>query len=112
MGGATSGTVNQVRRFTDSTTPLAGNASFTGTTRTTDTFSRFRAKVVADQAGTLFIDQSIDGSTWDNTISTPISANNPIVIESICTDLNTRVRYTNGSSAQGTFRLSSALVMT
>lgn len=110
MAGIGGGAPQNVRRFTDSTATLTANSTFTGTARSTDFFSRFRAKAVSDQAGTLYVDQSYDGSTWDNTITQPVAANTPTVVESICTDLNTRVRYLNGTTNQGSFRLTTALI--
>lgn len=103
-------TAQSITRFTDSIALLGGAGVFTGTSRATTGVSRFRAKAVSDQAGTLLIDQSVDGITWDNTISQPVPAATPTEIESITNDGFTRVRYVNGGVAQGSFRLSSALV--
>jgi hypothetical protein len=59
------GTVNTSVGYTDSTTALGASATFTGTGRNTTAvqYSFFSATAYADQAGTLFIEQSLDSGT-------------------------------------------------
>lgn len=111
------GSTNTGTGFTDSTTALAGSATFTGTGRVTTTSSQyayFHAVAYADQAGTLFIDQSLDsGTTYQPVASQAVTAAAPAQLTAklagafAATTLY-RVRYVNGATAQGTLRLSSA----
>ena len=112
-----SGTTNTGTGFTDSTTALAASATFTGTGRATTTSSQyayFHAVAFADQAGTLFIDQSLDsGTTYQPIISQALTASSAAQLTAKITGAFAattlyRVRYVNGASAQATFRLSSA----
>ncbi|MFC3173120.1 hypothetical protein ACFOD9_02525 [Novosphingobium bradum] len=112
-----SGTTNAGTGFTDSTTALAGGASFTGTGRATTTSSQyayFHAVAYADQSGTLFIDQSLDsGATYQPVASQAVTASAPAQLTARLTGAFAattlyRVRYVNGATAQATFRLSSA----
>jgi len=112
-----SGTTNAGTGFTDSTTALAGSATFTGTGRVTTTSSQyayFHAVAYADQSGTLFIDQSLDsGATYQPVASQAVTAATPGQLTAKITGAFAattlyRVRYVNGATAQATFRLSSA----
>lgn len=101
--------------FTDSTTSLGISATFTGTSRTTtNPFSAFAARAYADQAGTLFIDQSINGAaSWEPIASTAVAAGTAAslrVDQTGAAGQQYRVRYVNGGAAQGVFRLSSAFL--
>lgn len=110
-----SGTVNPGTGFTDSTTALAGGANFTGTGRanTAAQYEFFAATAFADQAGTLFIDQSLDtGATYQPILSQAVAAGGAANIAvRMCGVVGTatlyRVRYVNGATAQTVFRLSS-----
>ncbi|HET9629997.1 MAG TPA: hypothetical protein VFP14_11000, partial [Novosphingobium sp.] len=112
-----SGTTNAGTGFTDSTTALAASATFTGTGRATTTSSQyayFHAVAYADQAGTLFIDQSLDsGTSYQPVISQAVTASTAAQLTAKITGAFAattlyRVRYVNGAAAQATFRLSSA----
>lgn len=110
-----SGTVNAGTGYTDSTTALAASATFTGTGRANSAaqYEFFAATAFADQAGTLFIDQSLDtGSTYQPVLSQAVAAGGAANIAvRICGAVSTatlyRVRYVNGAAAQTVFRLSS-----
>lgn len=110
-----SGTVNQGTGFTDSTAALAAGANFTGTGRTNSAaqYEFFTATAYADQAGTLFIEQSLDtGATYQPVLSQAVAANaaaNLVVRVSGAVGTATlyRVRYVNGAALQTVFRLSS-----
>ena len=112
-----SGNTNTGTGFTDSTTALAASATFTGTGRATTSFSQyayFHAVAYADQAGTLFIDQSLDsGTTYQPVISQAVTASTAAQLTTKITGAFAattlyRVRFVNGAAAQATFRLSSA----
>jgi hypothetical protein len=101
--------------YTDSSTNLAGAATFTGTGRASlANYTYFNATAFADQAGTLFIDLSVDtGTTYRQIRSVAVAAN---VAQTLVTPLTGlagtatlyRVRYTNGATAQGAFQLTSS----
>lgn len=112
-GTGTANVYNRLIFYTDTTTALAANATFTGTTRdtgSTGSYSKFRVMTFADQPGTLYIEGSRDASTWRVLKQISVSANVTVTDEVIIPVRYVRVRYLNGSTAQGTFELNSALV--
>jgi hypothetical protein len=115
-GSAAIGNVNISTGYVDSTTALAASATYTGTTRATSTMrsaSFFTASAYADQAGTLFIDFSLDsGATWQAVNSVAVAAGSTQTLSTrIVGFLSTasyRVRFVNGATAQTVFRIGSA----
>ena len=110
--------------YTDSTTALGANASFIGTARDTqisssspyDHHAYINAHAVADQPGTLMIQESPDNSIWVTVKNAPTQqVTNPdgttvhvAIIERHHVTLRyVRVAYRNGATAQTSFRLSS-----
>jgi len=87
------------------TTPLGAGASWTSPTDSSLTTGRLIGSVFADQAGTLYIEQSPDNVNWDIVDSYAISANAGIgfSVEKVAEHI--RVRYVNGGVAQTVFRL-------
>ncbi|MBX9883348.1 MAG: hypothetical protein K2X68_00075 [Novosphingobium sp.] len=110
------GNVNIGTAFTDSTTALAASAVFTGTGRANSAgqYAFFNATAFADQAGTLFIDQSLDtGTSYQAIASQAVAAGGAANLSvRLCGAVGTatlyRVRYVNGATLQTTFRLSSS----
>ena len=110
-----SGTVNPGTGFTDSTTALAASASFTGTGRANSAaqLEFFSATAFSDQAGTLFIEQSLDtGATYQPILSQAVAAGGAANLTvRMCGAVGAatlyRVRYVNGATLQTVFRLSS-----
>jgi hypothetical protein len=113
---AVSGNVNAGTGFTDSTAALAAAGTFTGTGRANSAgqYAFFSATAFADQAGTLFIDQSLDtGATYQAIASQAVAANGAANLSvRMCGAVGTatlyRVRYVNGATLQTTFRVSSS----
>lgn len=98
--------------FIDSTTNLTGGSTFTGASLDlggTPLYEVHRAHVYADQAGTLYMEQSRDGTTWRIIQTQAVALGEikrvevPILMEFV------RVRYTNGATGQGAFELVSSL---
>lgn len=110
-----SGTINPGTGFTESTTALAAGATFTGAGRANSAaqYEFFAATAYADQAGTLFIDQSLDtGATYQPIMSQAVTAGGAANIAvRMCGAVGTatlyRVRYVNGATLQTVLRLSS-----
>ncbi|MDE2405226.1 MAG: hypothetical protein KGM17_11230 [Sphingomonadales bacterium] len=108
-------TANPGGGFTDSTTALAAGATFNGLARANSQaqYAFFSATAWADQAGTLFVDQSLDsGASWQAVASQAVTAAAAgslavRVTGAFATTTVYRVRYVNGAAAQGGFRLSS-----
>ncbi|MEH7209611.1 hypothetical protein V7094_25925 [Priestia megaterium] len=99
--------------FVNSTTALGANATFTGTTLnlgSNHSINRHRAVVYADQAGTLYFDQSRDGTNWRTTKSQAFNIGDLLQVEDNITMQYVRVRYVNGATAQTAFDFSSALI--
>ena len=111
------GTTNdqsKVLLFPLSATALASGASFTGATLDlggNHNWDVLRAQSFADQAGTVFIDQSRDGTTW-RTMGPGVAngAGSMVEIEQKIHQRYLRLRYVNGATAQGAFSLDASLL--
>jgi hypothetical protein len=104
--------LNRVTNFIHSTAALGISASFTGTTLDlggNHEIKNHLALVYADQAGTLYLEQSRDGSTWRITNSVAVSAGTVNTLSTSVHARYQRVRYVNGATAQGSFELLSTL---
>ena len=116
-GNAVLGVVNVGQGFTDSTTALAAAATFTGTARANSgtQYAYFNATAWADQAGMLYIDQSLDtGATYQPVLSQAVAANiganlSVRLAGAFGSATLYRVRFVNGATAQTPFRLSSSI---
>jgi hypothetical protein len=100
-----------------STTPLAGNASFTGTSvdlTAAPGYTAVQVQVLASQNGTLKIQFSNDNSNWDHTVTGIVTANDSTSVSCGIHGRYMRVVYTNGATTQvgGYFRLQTLLVPT
>lgn len=96
--------------YADTTTSLAASATYTGTSRdagSTAAYQVFCARAFADQAGTLYIDDSTDGTTWRTVSSVAVTANECKTLEARVLARYNRVRFVNGASAQAAFRVTS-----
>jgi hypothetical protein len=92
---------------------LAGSAAFTSAVidlGSVPGYGRWRVFAYADQAGTCALQQSSDGTTFYTTQSNSYTSGQASVYESLVALRYLRVVFTNGSSAQGSFRLLAALV--
>lgn len=97
-----------------STTPLGSGATFTGVSTECYKYSCVDVSVAVDRSGTLTIDYSSDGTNWDHTESYTITVTTPGTPEGFFYQLMTearyyRLRYVNGGTAQGIFRLQAIL---
>lgn len=106
-------TRNYIVFYTDSTSPLGANGTFSGTSRNLlnpGMSGSFRACATADQPGTLNIQQSRDGSTWRTIATTAVTAGVTATLEAKVFMQQLRVQYVNGATAQGSFELTSCIV--
>lgn len=89
-----------------SSTPLGAGGIFTSELETALGYSSIVIALKTDVAGTLYVDFSMDGTNWDSTLSYTVAAAVSEVHRLTVTRQFFRVRYVNGSSPQGYFRLS------
>ena len=102
---------NQQLPGPSTTTPLGASGSYTSPSFNTAGFSRITGGVFTDQAGTLQVQQSPDGTNWDVISTLSVSANAGQGFEVAVVYPYGRIVYNNGASAQTVFRLYSFLRM-
>ena len=113
----TTGNIQSINTaFADTAAALGANAIFNSTARdftVTQRANRFRVASTADVAGTLFVEQSNDGTNWVLTHSQATAgvadadgaARHIAVIDAPVVNRFARVRYRNGATLQAAFRL-------
>ena len=106
----TAGPGNVVNAANSSTTPLAGGATFIGTGVDLLNYAGVEVFAFANVAGTLYLEYSTDNSNWDLSLSYSLAAGVPLHIPNGTQSRYFRVRYTNGGSAQASFRLQTILL--
>lgn len=108
--------VSQINGNIDSnnstSTPLAGDAVYTGTSTEITNYANISVSIIADQDSAtdgLEIQQSQDNTNWDfvDYYTIPADSGKVFTIQPVARYL--RVVYTNGSSAQSSFRLQTIL---
>lgn len=112
-GSNTTGVQSVVSAGNSSTTPLAGGATFTGSSvdlTATPGYVTVQSQSFADVAGTLQIQFSVDGTNWDHVITAAAPAGNPTSVANGIHARFMRVVYINGGTPQATFRLQTLLV--
>ncbi|WP_035445676.1 hypothetical protein, partial [Bacillus sp. UNC41MFS5] len=100
--------LDRVVSFTDSTTAQGISATFTGVTLDfggNHEYNTHKATVFADQAGTLSLEQSRDGSTWRTMASVAVVANTQAILSSDVHFRYARVKFVNGATANTVFDL-------
>ena len=98
-----------VSTVNSSTATLLAGATFTGTWEEAYLYPSVVMACKSDQAGTLYIDFSPDGTNSDSTLSFTVAADINEVHRITVTRKYYRVRYTNGVVNQGYFRLQTSL---
>jgi hypothetical protein len=92
-------------RFESNSTPLAANTAYEGGTIYTGRSDHIVGAVYSDQFGELFVEQSTNNTNWDISTKFTVTAN---VGQSISEEVflpYARVRFENGATAQGAFRI-------
>lgn len=93
-------------RFSVNNTPLAGAASWVSDNMVASSADRITGGVFADQAGTLFIEQSLDnGVTWDISKSIAVVASTGLAFSEEVVVSPVRVRFLNGATPNTVFRI-------
>jgi hypothetical protein len=87
------------------TTPLLANKSWTSPVDNWFSTGRLVGTVFADQPGTLYVEQSPDGTNWDVVKYFSVSANAGLGFSVEKVAPYARVRYVNGPADQTVFRL-------
>ena len=105
---ATEDTITQIGSIVahaSTTTPLGIDASWTSPVDSSLTTGRLIGNIFADQAGTLYIEQSPNNTNWDVIDSYAVSASAGIgfSVEKVAEHI--RARFVNGGVAQTAFRL-------
>lgn len=100
--------INRVNRFNNST-PLAAAATFESASLDGLTYKKITGRAFADQAGTIEIQQSDDGTTWDTSKTLEITAGTAVFYDEPIYCRYIKVQYTNGATAQTAFRISGYL---
>jgi hypothetical protein len=99
--------------YAETTTALAGGATWTGIPLDLGMnpfYTTQRAFVYADQAGTLNLQQSRDGTNWRTVKSQAVAAGETWTVESPIALSYCRLQYVNGGTLQGAFELYQTLV--
>jgi len=94
---------NGVEDSTDTT--LLATASFVGSVFDTSNFKRIIGSCFSDQDGSVFIEQSYDGTDWDISSSYAYSANEKLGIDISVVATYARARFVNGAVDQTIFRM-------
>lgn len=84
---------------------LGANGAYTSDAVVLGVYDKLVGSVYADQAGTLSIQQSYDGTNWDVASDISVSASSGQGFDVAIVAPNQRLVYTNGATAQTVFRL-------
>lgn len=93
------------------TSALTAASSYTGSSNDASNYRYVIGMAYADQDGTAYIEQSIDGTNWDMKESFAVTAS---TVKSISTTIfakYVRMTYTNGATDQTTFRYQCFMVV-
>lgn len=93
------------------TAALAANGVYTSGAVDGINFRRITGKVFSDVAGSLYIQQSDDGTTWDNASVVTVAAGAAPFYDVVMYARYVRFYYVNGATLQGVFRLSGYLAV-
>jgi hypothetical protein len=96
-------------RFVGTSAPLAGNGTFTASVRV-EQEDYISLLVKTDQAGNIFIDQSVDGgANWDLSETQPVVAGTVLKWRVDLYASTIQVRFVNGATPQTFLRLGARL---
>jgi hypothetical protein len=84
-------------------TPLNAGATFTGAAVDVSAQSSITVAAKTDQAGTMIVEFSIDGTNWDSALTYLVAANTNDVHRVVITRKYFRIKFTNTSASNQTF---------
>ena len=96
---------NEAIQSAESTTALGIAGTVSGTSRDCLNYAEFCVSCFADQAGTLYVENSVDGVTWRTHDTIAVAASTPVNRVYAVTMRYNRVRYLNGAVGQTAFEL-------
>lgn len=96
--------VGIVEEANSTSTALGANEIFTGVAVDVSKYYAVTISCKSDQAGTLYVDFSVDGSNWDSTLTFPFDANINEVHRLSISKQYFRIRIVNGSTPQSYLR--------
>lgn len=91
--------------YIGTTSLLNANQEYVSDVKVTDRADNISGSVFSDQAGTIFIEQSHDQQNWDISTSYTVDAADGKGFSEQLYAPYVRVRYLNGGTNQGAFRL-------
>ena len=91
------------------TANLAGEASYTSPSYDGSQYRRITGKVFSDQSGTLNLQHSDDGTTWDTLTTVAVTGGTATKYDEPLYAKYVRLNYVNGATPQTAFRLSAYL---
>lgn len=92
-------------RYGSSTSPLVAGASWDTGPLEAGLADRITGSVFSDQVGTIYIEQTPDGVNWDISTNYAVAVNSGIGFSQEILLPKVRVRFVNGATNQGVFRL-------
>jgi hypothetical protein len=96
-------------RIVATTDLLTATSIFTSQALEAGLADRITGLVFADQGGTLFVEQSGDLNNWDLSTAHAVTANTGLGFSDEILAPYVRLRYVNGATNQGVFRLHSRM---
>ena len=87
------------------TSTLTASSTFTGTGEDVSEYSSATTTVYADVSGYVQVEQSSDNSNWDVVKYTTVAAATGVDVSSLISANYFRIKYTNDTTNQATFRL-------
>lgn len=91
--------------FVGSTAALDADNTWTSPTKLRERHDSVQGTVFADQGGSLYIEQSPDGTNWDVSAEYTIAASDGKGFSENLVAPFWRIRFVNGSTPQTTFRI-------
>lgn len=83
--------------------PLAAGATFTGNLYDVSKFASLVVSCKTSQAGSMYVDFSVDGTNWDSTLTFTVTADTNEVHRLTVSKKFARVRFTNSSASPQTY---------
>ncbi len=96
-------------RFQSNNAPLPANGTYTSGTIYTGRSDYIAGSAFSNQGGTLYVEQSMDDVNWDISKSFAIVGGTGQGFSETINLPYARVRFVNGATAQGSFRIYSRL---